>query len=112
MDIFGYSILELLLFLGLALFFGGLAQALAGYSAGGCLLAVVFGFLGAWLGAWVARELALPTIYAFEWNGQFLPLVWPAVGALLFGFILNLVVQWFMVGVVPSRSGSSQSESG
>ena len=40
-----------------------MGQAIAGYSRGGCLLAAVVGFIGAFLGQWLGRQLGLPEIF-------------------------------------------------
>ena len=54
------TLLELLFLLLIAAIAGGLGQALSGYSLGGCLISIVVGFIGAFLGLGLARWLALP----------------------------------------------------
>ncbi len=55
---------------------GALGQAVAGYSLGGCLMSIVVGFVGAYIGTWLARQLSLPEplpihsrVKHFPWYG-------------------------------------------
>ena len=70
---------------------GSLAQALVGYSRGGCLVSVVIGFIGALLGTWLAGKLGLPELLALNIGGSRFPIVWTIIGASLFVAILSLV---------------------
>ena len=54
------SLIGLLILLVIAAIAGSLGQALSGYSVGGCLMSIVVGFIGAFLGLWFARTLNLP----------------------------------------------------
>jgi uncharacterized membrane protein YeaQ/YmgE (transglycosylase-associated protein family) len=99
MSVLGYSIYELLMFLAVATICGGIGQALAGYSVGGCLFSLVLGFGGAWLGAWAAEQLGLPPLYILEFNGQAFPIVWAIIGSVLFAVVLSLLTQRAMIDV-------------
>ncbi len=85
------SLLGLLILLVIAAIAGSLGQALAGYSFGGCLMSILVGFVGAWLGTWIAGQLGLPELVPIVIDGQPFPLVWAVIGsailALLFGLI-------------------------
>jgi uncharacterized membrane protein YeaQ/YmgE (transglycosylase-associated protein family) len=70
---------------------GSLAQAIAGYSHGGCLVSIVLGLIGAMLGTWIANALGLGEILAIQVGGQSFPIVWSIIGAALFVAILNLL---------------------
>ncbi len=70
---------------------GSLAQAIAGYSHGGCLVSIVLGFIGAILGTWIAQQLGLGEILAIQVGGRSFPIVWSIIGAALFVAILNLL---------------------
>ncbi len=70
---------------------GSLAQAIAGYSHGGCLVSIVLGFIGAILGTWIAQRLGLGEILAIQVGGQSFPIVWSIIGAALFVATLNLL---------------------
>jgi uncharacterized membrane protein YeaQ/YmgE (transglycosylase-associated protein family) len=84
------SILEFILLLVIAGICGSLAQALAGYSHGGCLVSIVLGLIGALLGTWIARTLGLGEILSIQVGSQPFPIVWSIVGAALFAGVLHL----------------------
>jgi uncharacterized membrane protein YeaQ/YmgE (transglycosylase-associated protein family) len=81
----------LLLLLLLAAVAGALGQAIVGYSAGGCLVSIALGFVGALLGGWLAARLGLSEPFPITIEGQPFPLIWSIVGAALFVAILSLV---------------------
>jgi len=82
------SLLLLLLIAGIC---GSIAQALTGYSRGGCLVSIALGFVGAILGTWLGRLLGLGEILAIQFGGQSFPIVWSIIGAALFVALLNLL---------------------
>ncbi len=84
------TILEFFILLLIAGICGSLAQALAGYSHGGCLVAIALGFIGALLGSWMARALHLPEPLVVNVGGQQFPVVWSIAGAALFSAVLSL----------------------
>ncbi len=77
------TLLDLVFLLLIAGLVGAAAQAMVGYSHGGCLASVGFGFVGALLGVWLARVLGLPEIFAVELGTVSLPIVWSLIGAVL-----------------------------
>jgi len=85
------SILELLVVLLIAGICGSLAQALVGYSTGGCLVSVALGFIGALIGTWLARVMGLPELFAVQVGGNQFPILWSIVGAALFVAVLSLI---------------------
>ncbi|MGH2541269.1 MAG: hypothetical protein ACRDIB_00640 [Ardenticatenaceae bacterium] len=80
--------LVLLVIAGLA---GALGQALAGYSRGGCLVSVIVGFIGAYLGWWLARQFNLPPLFVVNIEGQPFPVIWAIIGAAIFAAIGGLL---------------------
>jgi len=70
---------------------GSLAQALVGYSRGGCLVSIVVGFIGAFLGWWIADALNLPLLFQVNIQGQNFPVIWSIIGGALFVAVLNLI---------------------
>jgi uncharacterized membrane protein YeaQ/YmgE (transglycosylase-associated protein family) len=82
---------ELIVLLIVAAIIGAVGQALAGYSAGGCLVSIFVGFIGAWLGKWLAVRLGFPDLFVISIGGVSLPLLWSIVGAALFVLILGLL---------------------
>lgn len=62
---------------------GMIGQSLVGYSVGGCLVSAVIGYIGAFIGAWVARQFGLPELFAVNVGGQSIPVVWSIIGSAL-----------------------------
>lgn len=85
------SLVDLLIFLLVAGICGAIAQALVGYSHGGCLVSIALGLIGALLGAWLARLVGVGDILAVNIGGQTYPIVWSIIGAALFVALLNLI---------------------
>jgi len=85
------SLLGLAILLLIAAIAGSLGQALAGYSVGGCLISVVVGFIGAFLGLWLARQLGLPEPMLITIQGETFPLLWSIIGSALFSAVLGLI---------------------
>ena len=84
------TLLELLILLLVAGICGALAQAIVGYSHGGCLASIAVGLIGALIGFWIARELNLPEWFALAVGPVQFPIVWSIVGAALFVAFLGL----------------------
>jgi len=74
------TLLGLLVLVIIAAITGSLGQAIAGYSLGGCLVSAVVGFIGAYLGMWIARRFGLPDILVLNIDGQPFPVVWSIIG--------------------------------
>lgn len=87
------TLLGLIVLLLIASVCGSLGQALAGYSRGGCLLAAVVGFIGAFLGHWLGRQLGLPEVFPVTIDGETFPVLWSIIGSALFSAILGLLAR-------------------
>jgi uncharacterized membrane protein YeaQ/YmgE (transglycosylase-associated protein family) len=85
------TLLELLLLLLVAAFVGAMGQAIGGYSSGGCLVSIALGLIGALIGTWLARVMALPALFTLSIGGTTFPIVWSILGAALFVAFVNLV---------------------
>ncbi len=72
---------------------GSIGQAIAGYSAGGCLVSIALGFIGALVGMWMSRKLGLPELFVISIGGERFPVIWSIVGAALFVAVLSLVTR-------------------
>ncbi len=70
---------------------GALGQVLAGYSVGGCLASILIGFIGAFLGLWLARQLGLPEFFTIVVDGEPFPLVWAIIGSAILSLIFGLI---------------------
>ena len=85
--------IDLLILLFIAGICGGIGQAIAGYSRGGCLTAIAVGFIGALLGAWISRKMGLGEILAVQIGGTRFPIVWSIIGATLFVAVVGLLTR-------------------
>jgi len=78
-----------LLLLLIAAVAGVVGQYLAGYSFGGLVGAIIVGFVGAYIGIWIASQFHLPNYLAVSIDGRSFPLFWAIIGAALFSAILG-----------------------
>jgi uncharacterized membrane protein YeaQ/YmgE (transglycosylase-associated protein family) len=85
------SLLSFLLLLLIAAICGGLGQSLVGYSVGGCLVSIVVGLVGAYVGMWVAGEFGLPELLAVDIGGERFPIIWSIIGSAIFAAVLGIV---------------------
>jgi uncharacterized membrane protein YeaQ/YmgE (transglycosylase-associated protein family) len=85
------SLLGFLVLLLVAALCGALGQAIAGYSLGGFLVSIVVGFVGAFLGMWVARQVGLPEFFVINVDGEPFPIVWSVIGSALLAAIVGLI---------------------
>ena len=85
------TITELLVLLVIAAVCGGIGQSLAGYDLGGCLVSIVVGFVGAYIGMWMAGKFGLPEIFAVNIGGKTFPIIWSILGSALFTLIVALI---------------------
>jgi uncharacterized membrane protein YeaQ/YmgE (transglycosylase-associated protein family) len=93
------SLTELLVLLIIAAICGSVGQALAGFDLGGCLVSIVVGFIGAYIGMWMAGKFGLPEIFAIKVGGKTFPIIWSVVGSAVLTFIVALIRK----GVAGSR---------
>ena len=85
------TLLSFLLLLLIAAVCGAAGQALAGYSFGGCLVSLVIGLVGAYVGLWLAGQLGLPTFLVIDVGGESFPIVWAVLGSALLAFGFGLL---------------------
>jgi len=81
---------ELLVLLVVAGICGSIAQAMVGYSRGGCLVSIALGFIGALLGTGLARAVGLPELFTLQVGSEGFPVIWSIIGAALFVAVLSL----------------------
>jgi uncharacterized membrane protein YeaQ/YmgE (transglycosylase-associated protein family) len=74
---------------------GAIGQSLAGYDLGGCLVSIIVGFIGAYIGLWIAGKFGLPEIFAISIEGKPFPIVWAVIGSAIFTFIIALLRRAF-----------------
>lgn len=72
---------------------GAVAQAIVGYSHGGCFTSIALGFIGALLGTWIARAMNLPEYIELTIGGQPFPIIWSIIGSTLFIALIALMTR-------------------
>jgi uncharacterized membrane protein YeaQ/YmgE (transglycosylase-associated protein family) len=87
------TLLEFLILLLIAAVCGAAGQALAGYSLGGCLISIVVGFIGAFIGVWIARQFGLPEWFAIQVGGRTFPIIWSIIGSAVLALIVGLLTR-------------------
>jgi uncharacterized membrane protein YeaQ/YmgE (transglycosylase-associated protein family) len=85
------TLLGLLLLLIVGAICGAIAEALVGWSPGGFLASAGLGFLGALLGTWLARVLALPSLFAIRIETATIEPVWAVLGAVVLLALMSAV---------------------
>ena len=83
------TLLGFLILILIAAIAGAIGQSLAGYSLGGCAVSAVIGFIGAYIGLWIARQFGLPTFLSINVSGEAFPIVWAIIGSTLLTVILG-----------------------
>lgn len=85
------TLIEFIILLLVAGICGSIGQALVGFSRGGCLISIAVGFIGALIGSWIGRKLALPDFFVINIGETTFPVVWSIVGGAIFVGILSLL---------------------
>jgi uncharacterized membrane protein YeaQ/YmgE (transglycosylase-associated protein family) len=85
------TLVQFLILLLIAAIAGVLGQALSGYSHGGCLISTIVGFIGAFLGLWLGRQMGLPEPFPLTVGDQTFPLLWAIIGSALFSGVLGFL---------------------
>lgn len=91
MTLIGFFILLLI-----AAICGGIGQSLAGYDLGGCLVSIIVGFIGAYIGMWIAGKMGLPHFFEISVDGKPFPIIWAVIGSAIFTFIVALLRRAFI----------------
>ena len=89
------TLIGFLVLLLIAAICGAIGQSLAGYDLGGCLVSIVVGFIGAYIGVWIAGKFGLPLIFEISVEGKPFPVVWAVIGSAIFTFIVALLRRAF-----------------
>jgi uncharacterized membrane protein YeaQ/YmgE (transglycosylase-associated protein family) len=87
------TLMEFLLLLIIAGIAGAVGQSLAGYELGGCLVSIVVGFVGAYIGVWLARELSLPEFLVVTIDQESFPIIWSVIGSAIFALVVGLLTR-------------------
>jgi uncharacterized membrane protein YeaQ/YmgE (transglycosylase-associated protein family) len=90
MTIFGFLVLLLI-----AAICGGIGQSIAGYDLGGCLVSIIVGFIGAYIGLSIAGRFGLPHFFTIDIQGKPFPVIWAIIGSAVFTLIVALLRRLF-----------------
>jgi uncharacterized membrane protein YeaQ/YmgE (transglycosylase-associated protein family) len=90
------TLLGFLVLLLIAAICGSIGQALAGYDLGGCLVSIIVGFIGAYIGLWIAGRFGLPEFFTINIEGKPFPIVWAVIGSAIFTLIVALLRRAFI----------------
>src|SRR5690606_18606519 len=82
---------EWILLLIIAAICGAVGQSLAGFDLGGCFVSIIVGFIGAYIGLWIAGKFGLPEIFAVNVGGKTFPIVWAVIGSAVFTLVISLI---------------------
>src|SRR5215207_6066375 len=93
MEYSSMTIIEFVILIVIAAICGALGQAIAGYSLGGMVITTVVGFIGAWLGTWMARAVGLPELLMINIGDQPFPIVWAIIGSAVFAAVIALLTR-------------------
>ncbi len=85
------SLIQFLILVVVAAICGALGQSLAGYSLGGCFVSAIVGFVGAFIGLWVARQFGLPQVFEVQVGNEQFPVLWSIVGSALLSLLIGLI---------------------
>lgn len=89
------TLMAFLVLLLIAAICGAVGQALAGYDLGGCFVSIIVGFIGAYIGLWLAGNFNLPRFFEVSVGGKMFPIVWAIIGAAVFTLIMALLRRLF-----------------
>ena len=85
------TLIGFLVLLLIAAICGAIGQSLACYDLGGCLVSIVVGFIGAWIGLWLSGELGLPELFTVNIEGKPFPIIWAVIGSTIFTLVMALI---------------------
>jgi uncharacterized membrane protein YeaQ/YmgE (transglycosylase-associated protein family) len=84
--------LELIVYLVIAGVCGAIARAFAGGTGGGFVISLLVGFLGAFVGTWLARQFHLPALFVVTIGGHPFPIVWSIVGGMALVAVAHMMM--------------------
>ena len=87
------TLIEFAIIAVIAALCGFIGQFVTGYSRGGCPVSIAAGFIGAWLGPWVAAYFGQPELFILPIPDQDVPIIWSAAGGLGLVVLVNLVTR-------------------
>jgi uncharacterized membrane protein YeaQ/YmgE (transglycosylase-associated protein family) len=77
------TLVEFVTYLIIAGVCGAVSRAIAGGTSGGFVVSVLVGFLGAFVGTWLARMFRFPPLVVVSIGGHPFPIVWSIIGGMV-----------------------------
>ncbi len=90
------TLIGFLVLLLIAAICGAIGQSLAGYDLGGCLVSIVVGFIGAYIGLWLAAKMGFPRLFEINVEGKPFPVLWAIIGSVILTLIMALLRRAFV----------------
>jgi uncharacterized membrane protein YeaQ/YmgE (transglycosylase-associated protein family) len=87
------TLVEFIVYLIIAGICGAIARAVTGGTGGGFVISVLVGFLGAFVGSWLAHQLHLPILWTVIIEGHRFPIVWSIVGGIVLVGVAHLLMR-------------------
>ncbi|HEU5481274.1 MAG TPA: hypothetical protein VFU90_15620 [Candidatus Tumulicola sp.] len=87
------TLFEFVIYLVIAGVCGAIARSIAGGTGGGFIVSVLLGFLGAFVGTWIARMVHLPVLVVVDIAGHPFPIVWSIIGGFLLAALAHALVR-------------------
>lgn len=89
------TLIGFLVLLLIAAICGAIGQSIAGYDLGGCLVSIVVGFIGAYIGLWMAAKMGWPRLFEVNIEGKPFPILWAIIGSIVFTLLMALLRRVF-----------------
>ena len=70
---------------------GSVGAGLAGSSRKGCLGSIALGFIGSYIGLYLAQRFQLPMFLSLKLGGVSFPVIWSIIGSALFVAVLSFL---------------------
>jgi uncharacterized membrane protein YeaQ/YmgE (transglycosylase-associated protein family) len=87
------TLFEFVIYLVIAGICGAIARGIAGGTGGGFIVSVLLGFLGAFVGTWIARIAHLPVLVVVDIGGHPFPIIWSIIGGFLLAALAHALVR-------------------
>jgi uncharacterized membrane protein YeaQ/YmgE (transglycosylase-associated protein family) len=87
------TLFEFVMYLIVAGICGAIARAIAGGTPGGFIISVLLGFLGAFVGTWLARMLHFPPFVVVTIGGHPFPIIYSILGAFLLAALSHAIMR-------------------
>ena len=87
------TLFEFVIYLVIAGVCGAIARSIAGGTGGGFIVSVLLGFLGAFVGTWIARMVHLPVLVVVDIAGHPFPIIWSIIGGFVLAALAHALVR-------------------